>query len=64
MQKNDLIKKKDQMTMVRKMYEMILSRDINNKYRLESNWTRGTPSHTQPKRIDHLLLMTISMQKL
>ena len=31
MQKKDLIKKKDQMTMVRKMYEMILSRDINNK---------------------------------
>ena len=31
MQKNNLIKKKDKMTMVRKMYEMILSRDINNQ---------------------------------
>ena len=31
MQKNNLIKKKDKMTMVRKMYEMILSRDTNNQ---------------------------------
>ena len=40
--------KKDNMTMVRKRYQLIPTRDIDDKRTLYYDWTRGTPAHTQP----------------
>ena len=37
------------MTIVRKNYQLIPSKDINNKKILGSDWTKCTPGHTQPR---------------
>ena len=40
-------KKKDNMTIVRKRYELNPSRDIDDKGTLNYKWSRGTPSQNQ-----------------
>ena len=40
--------KKDNMTMVWKRYQLVPTRDIDDKRTLYYVWTRGTSAHTQP----------------
>ena len=42
-------KKKDNMTIVRKRYELNPSRDIDDKGTLNYKWSRGTPSQNQAR---------------
>ena len=37
------------MTLARQRYQLIPSRNTDGQKILESDWTRGTPGHTQPK---------------
>ena len=35
--------------MARQRYQLITSRDFDDQRIPESDWTRGTPDHTQPR---------------